>query len=416
VKRRLLLSVAIVGIAVVAGFAAGRSLPTASIAVPVSAPSVAAADPQLPARIILSEPKLANMQLQIEEAKAGPLVRAVSATGSVGYDQLHLARIRPMARGRIEALDVNAGDRVVAGQRLAVLDNFDLSAAHSRVVSAEAALNQAKAQFATAGAAYDRATSLIRSGAVTQSELETRRATAASMEADVRTKEAELRQYQEEEARLSPVRPAAAGTGSSSDQPPLDSRGAIVAPFAGVVDSVSIAQGEIVDPATPIFTVSDLSTVWVQADVAERDLGAVKVGDAVEVKVSAFPGRVFAGRVTYIPGQIESATGMAKVRCEVPNPDGALRVNMFATVAIQSPQDGDAVLVPSSSLQEVNKQSVVFVPTGDGQFAWRPVHTGLVANGKTQITSGLAAGTPVVGEGSYWLKAALMQSTIPDQG
>jgi len=107
---------------------------------------------------------------------------------------------------------------------------------------------------------------------------------------------------------------------------------------------------------------------------------------------------------------------MAKVRSEVPNPDGALRVNMFTTVTILSPQDGDAVLVPSSSLQEVNKQSVVFVPTGDGQFAWRPVHTGLVANGKTQITSGLAAGTPVVGEGSYWLKAALMQSTIPDQG
>jgi hypothetical protein len=64
----------------------------------------------------------------------------------------------------------------------------------------------------------------------------------------------------------------------------------------------------------------------------------------------------------------------------------------------------------------VNGQSVVFIPTGDRQFAWRAVHTGLVANGKTQITSGLAVGTPVVGEGSYWLKAALMQSTIPDQG
>ncbi len=416
VKRRLLLSVATVGIAVVAGFAAGRSLPSASIAVPVSAPSVAAADPQLPATIVLSEPKLANMQLQIEEAKAGPLVPAVSATGSVGYDQLHLARIRPMARGRIETLDVNAGDRVVAGQRLAVLDNFDLSAAHSKAVSAEAALNQAKAQLVAASAAYDRATKLIRNDLVTQAEVEARRATMATMEADLRTKEAELRQYHEEEARLSPVRPAAAGTSPSRDQPPLNSRGAIVAPFAGVVDSVSIAQGEIIDPATPIFTVSDLSTVWVQADVAERDLGAVKVGDAVEVRVSAFPGRVFAGRVTYIPDQIESATGMAKVRCEVPNPDGALRVNMFATVTIQSPQGGDAVLVPSSSLQEVNKQSVVFFPTGDSQFAWRPVHTGLVANGKTQITSGLAAGTPVVGEGSYWLKAALMQSTISDQG
>jgi cobalt-zinc-cadmium efflux system membrane fusion protein len=415
VKRRLLISVATVAIAVAAGFAAGRSLPSASIAVPVSAPSAVAADPELPATITLSEPKLANLQLQIGQAKAGPLVRAVSATGSVGYDQLHLARIKPTARGRIETVDVTAGDRVVAGQRLAVLDNFDLSAAHSKVLGAEAALNQAKAQLAAASAAYDRATNLIRSDLVTQAELVARRATAVTMEADLRTKEAQLRQYQEEEARLLPVRPAAAGADTSNDQPG-DSRGALFAPFAGVVDSVSVATGEIVDPATQIFTVSDLSTVWVQADVAERDLGAVKVGDAVEVKVSAFPGRVFAGRVTYIPDQIESATGMAKVRSEVPNPDGALRVNMFTTVTILSPQDGDAVLVPSSSLQEVNKQSVVFVPTGDGRFAWRPVHTGLVANGKTQVTGGLAAGTPVVGEGSYWLKAALMQSTIPDQG
>ncbi|WP_426421100.1 efflux RND transporter periplasmic adaptor subunit [Bradyrhizobium genosp. A] len=412
-KRRLLFGVATFGIAVVLGFAAGRSSSSNSVA--VSAPAVMATDAQLPATIALSEPKLANLQLQVEEAKAGPLMRAVSATGSVGYDQLHVARIRSMARGRIETLDVNAGDRVTAGQRLAVLDNFDLSAAHSKVLGAEAALNQAKAQLTAANAAYDRATNLIRSDLVTQAEVQTRRATAATMEADLRTKEAQLRQYQEEEARLLPMRPAAAGT-SPSDEPTLDSRAAIVAPFDGVLDSVSVAQGEIVDPASAIFTVSDLSTVWVQADVAERDLGAVKVGDAVEVKVSAFPGRVFAARVTYIPDQIESGTGMAKVRCEVPNRDGALRVNMFATVTILSQQGGNAVMVPSSSLQDVNGQSVVFVPTGHGEFAWRAVHTGLAANGNTQITSGLTAGTQVVGEGSYWLKAALMQSTIPDQG
>jgi membrane fusion protein, heavy metal efflux system len=417
-RRRLLLGVATVAIAlaVAAGFAAGRSLPSASIASPASAPSAAAADPELPTTITLSKPKLSNLQLQIEEAKSGPLVRAVSATGSVGYDQLHLARIRPVARGRIEALDVNAGDRVVAGQRLAVLDNFDLIAAHSRVLSAEAALDQVKAQLRAANAAYDRATNLIRNELVTQAEVEARRATVATMEADLRTKQVELQQYQAEEARLLPMRAATAGASPTSDQPTLDSRGAIVAPFDGVVDSVSVAQGEIVDPATPMLNVSDLSTVWVQADVAERDLGAVKVGDAVEVRVSAFLGRVFTGRVTYIPGQIETTTGMAKVRCEVPNPDEALRVNMFATVTILSPKGGDAVMVPNESLQEVNGQNVVFIPTGDRQFAWRAVQTGLVANGKTQITSGLEAGTPVVGEGSYWLKTALMQSTIPDQG
>ncbi|WP_375788607.1 efflux RND transporter periplasmic adaptor subunit [Bradyrhizobium sp. Pha-3] len=416
VRLRLLLGVATVAIALAAGFAAGRSLPSASIVAPVSIPAAAAADPELPATITLSEPKLANLQLQVEEAKSGPLVHAVLATGSVGYDQLHVARIRPVARGRIESLDVNPGDRVVAGQRLAVLDNFDLSAAHSRALSAEAALGQAQAQLRAANAAYDRATNLIRTDLVTQAEVEARRATVATMEADLRTRQAELQQYREEEARLLPMRADTTGASVSGDQSTAGSRGAIVAPFAGVVDSVSVAKGEITDPATPILTVSDLSTVWVQADVAEKDLGAVKVGDAVEVRVSAFPGRAFTGRVTYIPDQIETTTGMAKVRCAIPNPDGALRVNMFANVTILSPQGGDAVLVPSESLQEVNGQSVVFIPTGDRQFAWRVVRTGPVANGKTQITSGLAAGTAVVGEGSYWLKAALMQSTIPDQG
>jgi membrane fusion protein, heavy metal efflux system len=91
-----------------------------------------------------------------------------------------------MARGRIEALDVSAGDRVAAGQRLAVLDNFDLSAAYSKVVSTEAGLNQAKAQLATADAAYVRATNLFHGNAVPQKDVETTRAAAASMEAEVR--------------------------------------------------------------------------------------------------------------------------------------------------------------------------------------------------------------------------------------
>src|SRR6202790_4045019 len=231
IKRPLLFSVAAVGIAVTLGFVAGRSSSSVSNLAPMSAAAVAPAAVQLPATITLSEPKLANLQLQVEQAKSGPLVRAVSATGSVGYDQLHLARIRPTARGQIETVDVTAGDRVVAGQRLAVLDNFDLSAAHSRVLSVEAALNQAKAQLKAASAAYDRAANLIRSDLVTQAELEARRATVATMEADLRTKEAQFRQYHEEEARLLPVRPAADGSGSSGDQPPAGCRRANRARF-----------------------------------------------------------------------------------------------------------------------------------------------------------------------------------------
>jgi membrane fusion protein, heavy metal efflux system len=426
INRRSLLAAASAGIAAAAGFAAGHS---GSVAASTTAPRTATpaatpADPPLPAAITVSGQELENLQLHVAKAESAPLVRTVLANGTVGYDELHLARITPPARGRIETLDVVVGDRVTAGQRLAVLDNFELSTVRSKVASAEAAVAQAKAQLATAQAALARAANLVRAGGMAQSELDARHAMAASMEADLRTREAELAQYQEERARLMPMTGlssdanagASTGAGPVVDEGPLDSRGAIVAPFKGTVDSVSASPGEIIDPSTQIFTVADLSTVWVQLDVPESGLGNVQIGDAVQVRASAYPGRVFPGRVIYISDKIEPATGTAKVRCAVPNPDGALRVNMFATASIVSPLGRAGILVPSSALQDVNGQSVVFIPTGQGQFAWRAVQAGLVSDDQTQITSGLAAGTPVISEGSYWLKAALMQSTIPDEG
>jgi cobalt-zinc-cadmium efflux system membrane fusion protein len=415
-NRRLPVITVVVTIAAGVGFAAGYAAMPASGPAPSLARATKAANPARPATVALSDPELTNVQLSLSKAQMKPLVRTVSAVGTVGYDQLHLAHITPPARGRIETIEAAVGDRVAAGQRLAVLDNFELSAANSKVISAEAAVNQAKAQLAAAEAAVARATNLIRTGGMAQSELDARRATAASREADLRTREAELRQYQEEEARLMPVTGASTGVRSAAEEGPSHSRSALVAPFPGVVDSVSVAPGEIVDPSTQMFNVADLSTVWAQADVAESDLAAVQVGDAVEVQVGAYPGRVFAGRVSYISDQIDPMTGGAKVRCAIPNPDGALRVNMFATTSILSPQNRDAIMVPTTALQEVDGQSVVFIPTGSGQFAWRAVGTGLSGDGYTQITAGLEAGTPVVADGSYWLKAALMQSTIPDEG
>jgi cobalt-zinc-cadmium efflux system membrane fusion protein len=89
---------------------------------------------------------------------------------------------------------------------------------------------------------------------------------------------------------------------------------------------------------------------------------------------------------------------------------------MFATTSIISPPDREGILVPNGALQNVNGQSVIFVQEDRGKFTWHVVQTGLTMDGRTQIISGLAAGTPIVTGGSYWLKAALMQSAIPDEG
>jgi cobalt-zinc-cadmium efflux system membrane fusion protein len=421
-KRRLLLSAGTVGVAAVIGFLAGQvrhpaaaSPPGSLNAVLTNAPTPPATPP-LPASIDVSSGALGNMNLHFAKAAFAPLVRTIQVTGTVGFDQLRVAQITPPARGRVEAIEAVVGEHVTAGQQLAVLDNFDLSGARSGVASAQAQVAQAQAQATTAQAALVRALDLVRSGGMAQSELDSRRADVASAQAQLQTRQAELRQWQDTEQRLMPIAP---GNGAGSTNPvsgdPRDSEGAIISPFNGVVDAVAVSAGEIVDESRQMFTVADLSKVWVQVQVPERDLGSVQVGDAVTIQDDAYPGRNFIGQVSYIADQVDPNTGTVAVRCEVPNPDEALRVNMFVTAGIASPLNRDAVLVPNAALQDVNGQSAVFSPDGGGRFTWHAVQTGISSNGFTDIISGIAAGTPVVTTGSYWLKATLLAQTIPSE-
>ena len=229
------------------------------------------------------------------------------------------------------------------------------------------------------------------------------------------TLQAALQQWQDTLQRLMPISPGSAAAAAAGDPDPRDSEGAIVAPFNGVVDSVALSAGQMVDPSQPVFTVADLSTVWVPLQVPEDQIGAVQVGDAVALTVDAYPGRTFTGRVAYIADKVDPNTGTVMVRCEVSNPDGALRINMFANATIAAPLNRSAVLVPDSALQNVNGQQAVFSPTGSGHFAWHTVHPGLSTGGYTQILSGIAPGTPIVTDGSYWLKATLLAQTIPSE-
>jgi membrane fusion protein, heavy metal efflux system len=412
-RRHLLLSGGALIAAVAVGYTAGHT----SHAAPSAAPADQAAatdNALLPQTITVSAGALANMQLHYADAAMRPLVQNVPATGIVTYDELRLARIVPPARGRVESIEAVVGEHVQAGQRLAVLDNFDLSAARSGVASSQAAVEQAQAQLATANAALLRAKDLVRTGGMAQSELDMRRADAAGAQAKLRTEQASLQQGQDTLLRLMPISPNSAAT--TGDPDPRASDGAIVTPFDGTVDSVALSTGQMVDPSQPVFTVADLSTVWVPLQVPENQIGPVQVGDTASITVDAYPGRTFMGRVAYIADKVDPNTGTVMVRCEVPNPDGALRVNMFANGTIAAPLNRSAVLVPSSALQDINGQTSVFSPTGNGHFAWHAVHPGLSTGGYTQILSGVSPGTPIVTDGSYWLKATLMQTAIPTEG
>lgn len=417
-SRIMLLMGASALVAAAGGFEAGHA--PAGLPPSAASASASAAETAQPSSdsVDVAPPALQNMDLHLATADVQPLVQTISATGVVAFNDLRMAQLSPPARGRIQSIEVAVGQPVRAGQRLALLDNFDLGDTRSRIAAAEASLVQARAEASAAQAAYNRAGELVHIGGLAQSELERRRAEVARTDATTRTREAELQQWKETEQRQMPAGPqdAPANNIASVVQGPASSRGVIVAPFDGIIHSIGAVPGELVDTSRQLFSLADLSTVWVEADVVERDLGALQVGETVTVSVDAYPGRTFVGRVAYIPDQIDPRSGTARVRCEVPNPDGALRANMFVTADIKVPLGRDSIMVPDSALQDIDGKPVVFTPAGPGHFDRHFVRLGLRSGGFTEIVAGLPAKAAVVSDGSFWLKAALMQSSIPDAG
>lgn len=353
-----------------------------------------------------------NFGLTIVLAERRPLTTLVRATGMVGFNELRLAHITPLARGRVQSVEVAVGDQVATGARMVVLDALELAEARHNLSTAEAGQRQALAEAQTARASLARAQELVRIGALAQSELDRRRADLARADAAVQTRATEGEHWREMLARYSPTGATRPGpdTVSITGASPADALGAILAPFDGTVMAIGATPGELVEPGRDILTLADLSLLWVQADVPERDLGALRVGAPAHVSVAAFPGRRFEGRVARIADQLDARTGTARVRVELPNSDGLLRVNMFGSVAIETPLGRDGLVVPDAAVQMVDDRPMLFVALGEQRFAPREVTLGHRQPGLAEVTSGLEPGDRVATAGSFRLKSLWLRA------
>ena len=179
------------------------------------------------------------------------------------------------------------------------------------------------------------------------------------------------------------------------------------APIAGVVTERAANSGQNVDTAARLFTVVDFSTVWVVAEVYERDFSRVRAGAAAEVTTTAFPGAPLNGRVSYIDPQVSPETRTAKVRIEVPNPRQELRLGMFADVSIEAEGHPSTVRIPAAAVQTVGDRTVVYVAdtTQAGRFVEREVRLGDRGADDVAVLSGLHDGDSVVTEGSFSVRA-----------
>ena len=205
-----------------------------------------------------------------------------------------------------------------------------------------------------------------------------------------------LRDYGIPDSTLAEIRRTGRGTRSVT----------VVAPRDGVVLEKPAIEGMHFNTGDPLFRIADLSTVWLLADIQEQDLGAIRTGAPAQISFVAYPGRAFSGKVDFIYPAVNPATRSGRVRIVVPNPDGALRESMYATVDISVPAAGGPMLaVPDSAVIDSGMRQVVLIDRGEGRFEPRTVKVGRRGNGEAQIIEGLKQGEIVVTGANFLIDA-----------
>lgn len=182
----------------------------------------------------------------------------------------------------------------------------------------------------------------------------------------------------------------------------------VVAPISGVITDRQVGPGQYLQAgsSTPVFTLGDLSTVWLVAWVREADAALVHRGQRIEVRVLAFPGEVFTATLTAVAAQVDPVTRRVSVRATLPNPDGKLKPQMFATFSIITSDESVAPAVPEEAVVREGDQARVWVIQPDGSLSVRFIRTGRINDGMVEVLSGLKAGEQVVTRGSLFIDRA----------
>jgi cobalt-zinc-cadmium efflux system membrane fusion protein len=329
-------------------------------------------------RLDPSSPRLNYIKVEVaEESDVAP---SIQLTGRVSFDEDHTQRVASPIDGRVTKILVQLGDSVKGGQPLIEL------------VSAQAAGMQADAQKAeqdlsVAEKALERSKTLRLQGAISDKE-------AAQIEADYKKAKAESARGS---AQLRSLNLSASGPNVGAS---------LRASIPGMIVERNILVGQEVraDAVAPLLTISDLGTVWVLADLYEQDLALVTPSASIQVRVPAYSGEAFAGKVDHVGDVVDPMSHTVKLRCVVPNPGGRLKPEMFARIELTSAGDKKAILLPSRAILTDAQHTRVIVASEGNVFRQRIVETGPEVEGKVRVLSGLRAGERVVTDGAIFLK------------
>ena len=340
-------------------------------------------------QVDLGPDDLKKAQVQTVHLDMRETASTLRVPGNINPDEYKEVYVTPLVGGVIRQVPVVLGDHVKRGQTLAVVFSSELATAESEYLAMLAELEADHKKL-------ERTQNLVKLGAASQQEEDDVTADHASHEAHVRSALERLKLLGASDRQIAALKQA--------EQ--IDANLSVPAPISGIVLTRTANQGLVTNMSQELFTIVDLSTVWVMANINEKDFSTIHVGTTATVTAPAYPGRDWKGRVVYIQPQVDAASRTAQARIEVANPDEALRLDMYVDVDFNS-QVTKGLAIPEAAVQAIGDKRYVFLPVKDneGSFAVRPVKLGPASNGFFPVLDGLKLNDEVVTEGSFILKA-----------
>lgn len=369
--------------------ACGSRTPESTPAEKAAAAAPAQASPSTPAYFTVPPEQLGH--IQIAQVRTQAFATQLKTTGTVDWDNDQTTQAISQVSGPITRILVDTGVRVTAGQPLLYVASPDISNAFSTYRKARNRLDLAKRNL-------DRNRDLLEHKAIAQRDLDQTQADYDDAQTDVETALQGLRilgvppnEVQDAERQGATVR----------QELPMR------APIAGTIVQKLVTPGQLIQAgATTGFVISNVSTVWVQAHVYEKDLRLVRVGDSAEVRSASYPD-TFRGRVAYIGNMLDPATRTTPVRIVTSNPQGFLKKDQFVDVVMRDKGTHDALVVPTSAvLYDSENLPFVYVQVEPGKFAQRLIQLGAQQGDLTEVSKGLTETDRVVTQGSVFLQFA----------
>lgn len=372
-----------------------QSRPVPAVATPTPAEAPATAAPA-EMEVVLSPEAVARAGIKTAKVTVIESSASIQVPGVVMANAYREVKVTPIAGGIVLKVHAKLGDTVKRGAPLATLFSAELADAQTKYLSMAAMVEADHKKL-------QRSKRLTEIGAASRQELEEVTAVHASRATELEAARQRLLllglTLEQVDALRSPAQ--------------VVSDVVVPAPIDGLITARSANLGQVVGMGQELFVVTDLSEVWVVGDLYEQDFQRVRVGSEASLTTPAYPGLNLRGGVTYIDPRVDAQTRTAKVRVEVPNPDGRLRLGMYITMSFTSRSGERAVVVPRTAVQTIGDRHVVFVPVRDeeGKFIQRTIRIGQLIGDSYTVLSGVQSGDVVATEGSFFLRAESLRTS-----